>query len=433
LTSIRDRDSEASEDNSAPGASEDPWDAVRARMEDAFDLAGVDETLRQVILTPERILEVAVPIRRDDGATEVFSGWRVQHDTSRGPGKGGIRFHATLDEREVIALAAEMTLKCALVDIPFGGAKGGVRVDPATLSLGELERLTRRYAYDVATLLGPERDVPAPDVNTDSRVMSWVMDTISMIAGRSTPGVVTGKPIPLGGTHGHVGATSTGVTICTKAVFAELGIDLAGARAIVQGYGKVGGPLVYLLRSLGMRVIAVADALGAVHNPAGLDPAALSAHARTHGTVAGYPGGDRIDGKDIFDLNCELFVPAALGGVITAEVARRLHAKVIVEAANGPTTLLGDRVLQERSILVVPDILANAGGVVASYFEWAQDRQGYPWDPQVVSKRLHDTMSRALDATLRRADSLKVPLRRAAAALAVERVAEATALRGLFP
>jgi len=411
----------------------DAWEAVKERIADGVALAGIDAGTARLITNPERILEVAVPIRRDDGTIEVYTGWRIHHDTSRGPGKGGIRFHPDVDVHEVTALAADMTIKCAVVDIPFGGAKGGVRIDPGTLSLSELERLTRRYTFDVATILGPDRDVPAPDVNTDARVMAWVMDTISMIQGRSTPGVVTGKPIALGGSHGHVGATSTGVTICTKALFSELGMELTGARAVVQGYGKVGGPLVYLLTSLGMRVIAVADVQGAVHNPAGLDPAALSEHVARTGTVAGFPTADPLAREAIFALECELAVPAALGGVITAEVAEHFGAKVLIEAANGPTVPAADPVLERRGIVVVPDVLANAGGVMASYFEWAQDREGFAWEADVVAARLTRMMTKAFDDTYRRADELKVTLRRAAVALGLERVAEATSLRGLFP
>lgn len=411
----------------------DAWDAVTERLADALQLADVEDGVARRILPAERVLEVSVPVRLDDGQVEVFTGWRVQHDTSRGPGKGGIRFHPAVTAREVTALAAEMTVKCAVVDIPFGGAKGGVRVEPALLSAGELERVTRRYAYDVARLLGPDRDIPAPDVNTDERVMSWVMDTISMLEDRAVPGVVTGKPLPLGGSYGHVGATSVGVTVCTKAAFSRLGLDLAGARAVVQGYGKVGAPLVYLLRSLGMRVVAVADVHGAVHNPAGLDPAALSDHVATHGTVDGFVGADPLGADELFELPCEVLVPAALGGVITGPVAQRLQAGLVVEAANGPTTPTGDRVLAERGIVVVPDVLANAGGVVTSYFEWAQGRQGYRWPAATVSERLHATMTEALEATWRRAGGLKVSLRRAAFALGLERVAEATRLRGLFP
>ncbi|MDA8034106.1 MAG: Glu/Leu/Phe/Val dehydrogenase [Actinomycetota bacterium] len=418
-------------DAGEPGG--DAWDAVTERLTDALALAGVEEAVARRVLPPERVLEVAVPVRLDDGTVEVLTGWRVQHDTSRGPGKGGIRFHPDVTSREVMALAAEMTVKCAVVDIPFGGAKGGVRVDPTVLSPAELERVSRRYAYDIARLLGPDRDIPAPDVNTDERVMSWVMDTISMLEGRSVTGVVTGKPLPLGGSYGHVGATSTGVTICTKAACARLGIDLAGARAVVQGYGKVGAPLVYLLSSLGLRVVAVADVHGAAYNPAGLDPAALSEHVARNDTVAGFPAADPIGRDEVFEVPCDVLIPAALGGVLTAPVAGRCSAKVVVEAANGPTTPAGDRVLAERGIAVVPDVLANAGGVVASYFEWAQSRQGYRWDPSTVSDRLHATMSEALEATWQRAAALGVSLRRAAFALGAERVAEATRLRGLFP
>jgi glutamate dehydrogenase (NAD(P)+) len=411
----------------------DPLAAVLERLADAAALIGLDSGLHQMIAMPERVLEVSVPIRRDDGQVQVLRGWRVHHDTSRGPGKGGIRFHPAVDASEVTALAADMTVKCAIVDIPFGGAKGGVAVDPRQLSMGELERLTRRYAFDVASLLGPDRDIPAPDVNTDSRVMAWVMDTISMLHGQGMPGVVTGKPLAIGGSHGHVGATSTGVVQCVQEIFARLGMQLSGARAVVQGYGKVGAPLVFLLSSLGMRVVAVEDVGGAVHNTAGLDPAALSEHVRRAGTVAGFAGADAIGSGELYLLEAELAIPAALDGVISEAVAESLGATVVVEAANGPTVPAADPILQRRGITVVPDVLANSGGVTASYFEWAQARQGYPWDGALVASRLHDTMSRAFDATWQRAEELKVSLRRGAVALGVERVAEATRLRGLFP
>ncbi len=415
------------------GSGFDPFAAVLGRIADAASLLGLDPGLHEIIATPERVLEVAVPVRRDSGRIEVLRGWRVHHDTSRGPGKGGIRFHALVDAREVTALAAEMTVKCAVVDIPFGGAKGGVAVDPGELSVGELERLTRRYAFDVATLLGPERDVPAPDVNTDGRVMAWIMDTISMLRGEATFGVVTGKPLAIGGSQGHVGATSTGVVQCVQAIFQKLGMPVAGARAVVQGYGKVGAPLVFLLTSLGMRVVAVEDVGGAVHNPAGLDPTALGEHFQRTGTVAGFSMADPIDAGELFLLESELAVPAALDGAITEELAGRLGAKVVVEAANGPTVPEADQVLERRGVVVVPDVLANAGGVTASFFEWAQTRQGYPWDAETVAGRLSQYMRRAFTATWDRSEQLKVTLRRAAFALGVERVAEATTLRGLFP
>ncbi|MDA8297991.1 MAG: Glu/Leu/Phe/Val dehydrogenase [Actinomycetota bacterium] len=416
-----------------PAAPEDPWLAFRSRLEEAAQLAELEAGLAEIVITPEKVLEVAVPFRRDDGSIEMCQGWRVQHDTSRGPGKGGVRFHPALTASEVTALSAEMTIKCAVVGIPFGGAKGGVRVETRGLSVGELERLTRRYAFDVSPLLGPDRDVPAPDVNTDARVMAWIMDTISMMRGEATPGVVTGKPLAIGGSQGHVGATSTGVTICVQSIFAQLGESLAGARAVVQGVGKVGGPLVYLLTSLGMRVIAVADVYGAIHNPAGLDPAALSEHIATTGSVVGFPLADPIPPAALFGLECEVLVPAALGGVIDAGVAEQLGCKMIVEAANGPTLPDADAVLERRKILVVPDVLANAGGVTASYFEWAQSRQGFAWDGQLVAERLRTMMQQAFEATWERAEVLKVPLRKAAITLGLERVAEATRLRGLFP
>jgi len=411
----------------------DSWDAIRARIEDAANLLGLEDWITQLIVTPERILEVAIPIRRDDGRVEVFTGWRVQHSTARGPGKGGIRFHPAVDVREVMALAADMTIKCAVVDIPFGGAKGGVVVDPASLSEAELERLTRRYAFDIASLLGADRDVPAPDVNTDARIMSWIMDTVSMMRGDVTPGVVTGKPIAIGGIAGHVGATSSGVVLCARATFRELGMPLSGARAVVQGYGKVGAPLVFLLSSLGVRVVAVADVGGAIHNPGGIDPAALAEHFGRVGTVAGFPDADAIDPGSLFSIECELAIPAALEGVITADVAASFGGRVLVEAANGPTTPEADPILEERGVTVVPDVLANAGGVVASYFEWAQARQGYAWESGVFSTRHRETMERAFDATWQKSAMLKVPLRRAAVALGLDRVAEATRLRGLFP
>ncbi|HXZ82508.1 MAG TPA: Glu/Leu/Phe/Val dehydrogenase [Acidimicrobiales bacterium] len=411
----------------------DPWYAIRARIQDAAHLLGLEEGLTQIIVAPERILEVAIPIRRDAGHVEVFTGWRVQHSTARGPGKGGIRFHPAVDVHEVMALAADMTIKCAVVDIPFGGAKGGVVVDPASLSEAELERLTRRYAFDISSLLGPDRDVPAPDVNTDGRIMSWIMDTVSMMRGNVTPGVVTGKPIAIGGIVGYVGATSSGVVLCAQATFRELGMAFTGSRAVIQGYGKVGAPLVYLLSSLGVRVVAIADVGGAIHNPGGIDPAALADHFRRAGTVAGFANADAIDPASLFAIECELAIPAALDGVITAEVASSFGGRVLVEAANGPTTPEADPILEERGITVVPDVLANAGGVVASYFEWAQARQGYAWEPGVFSTRHRETMERAFDATWQESIALKVPLRRAAVALGLGRVAEATRLRGLFP
>ena len=334
---------------------------------------------------------------------------------------------------EICALSADMSIKCAVVNIPFGGAKGGVKCDPLAMSRGELERLTRRFTFDIAAILGPDRDIPAPDVNTDPQVMSWVMDTISMIRGHSTPGVVTGKPVAIGGTYGHAGATSVGVAIVAKAIFERLGVDVHGARAVVQGYGKVGAPLLELLADMGMLVVGVADVDGAIHNPAGIDPVALHEHVLATGTVAGFEASDAIAQSELFAVESDLAVPAALGGSIDGAVAQTMAAKVLIEAANGPTTRDGEAVLDERGIVSVPDVLANAGGVVASYFEWAQDLQGIPWERDVFKRRLQTTMLDAFNHVYDRSETLKVPMRQAAVAVGVERIAEAIALRGLFP
>jgi glutamate dehydrogenase (NAD(P)+) len=409
------------------------WTAVLERLDEAAALAKLDPDVHRMLRGPRRVMEVAVPVRLDDGSVEVFTGWRVHHDTTRGPGKGGIRFHPALDLDEVKALAAMMTFKTALVDLPFGGAKGGVRCDPTKLSLGELERVTRRYTYEVSPLLGPDTDIPAPDVNTDGRVMAWLMDTLSMVESRPLPASVTGKPLSIGGTRGHSGATSSGCLVVARAAFRQLGLPLTGARVVLQGFGKVGGPLAFLLTSAGMRVVAVGDVGGAVANEGGLDIGSLSDHVHETGTVNGFPGGEVVDLAAIWDIECELVIPAALGGAIDADVAERLRTKVIVEAANGPTTLDAQPVLDRKGIVVVPDILANAGGVTASYFEWAQAVQGYPWDEELVAERLRDRMDHAFTAVWARAQNLHVNLRAAAFVVAVERVAAALEARGLFP
>ena len=411
----------------------DAWQAINERLDDAAALIDLDPGIHDVLRNCERTLEVSVPVKMDDGSVQVFTGWRVHHDTTRGPGKGGIRFHPSVDAEEVKALAAGMTYKTAVLDLPFGGAKGGVRCDPTVLSIGELERLTRRYAYEITPLIGTDRDVPAPDVNTDGRVMAWLMDTVAMTTGQHQTGIVTGKPLSIGGTRLHSGATSQGVVVSVRAAFEQLGIALPGRRAVIQGFGKVGGPLAFLLSSAGMRIVAVSDARGAVLNEGGLDPQELSAHVAATGTVAGFGGGDPIEAGDVYAVPAEVFVPAALGGVITPEVAEVLASRVVVEAANGPTTPAAEPILERRGIVVVPDILANAGGVTASYFEWAQNRQGMAWEDDVVADRLRSRMERAFGDVWAEADRLGVSLRRAAFALAVDRVAVAIAARGLFP
>ncbi|HEY5267288.1 MAG TPA: Glu/Leu/Phe/Val dehydrogenase [Acidimicrobiales bacterium] len=410
-----------------------PWVRVASLIENAGQLLGLDEGMIQRIITPERILEVAVPVRRDSGDVDMFTGWRIQHNTSRGPGKGGIRFHPSVNVDEIAALSADMSIKCAVVNIPYGGAKGGVKVDPSLLSRGELERLTRRYAFSIAPMIGPDRDIPAPDINTDPQVMSWIMDTVSMLSGHNVPGVVTGKPLAIGGSLGHAGATSFGVTICTIALLKQLNRTPEGERVVIQGYGKVGAPLIKLLSQRGMKVVGLADVHGAIHVPDGIDHLKMAAHFDETRTIMGYPGGDEIHADELFSLPSDIAIPAALGGVIDENVAAKMAASIMVEAANGPTTGDGAAILTSRDIQVVPDVLANAGGVVASYFEWAQDLQGFMWELELFQQRLEKTMHEAFDSVWVRHEQLNVPLRDTALVVGVERIAEATELRGLFP
>jgi glutamate dehydrogenase (NAD(P)+) len=411
----------------------DRWGETLALVDDAATLANVPADWRGKLRTPQRVLEVAVPVRRDDGRVDVFTGWRVQHDTTRGPAIGGIRFHPQLDRDELCALAVAMTIKSALLDIPFGGAMGGVRCDPKQLSLVELERVTRRYAFEVMALLGPDRDVPAPDVNTDGRVMGWLVDTITVAQGHELNASVTGKPQAIGGTQQHAGATAAGVTMTVRNVYAQLGMTIANSRVIIQGFGKVGEPLAFLLHSAGMRVVAVQDVTGALHNPVGIDVAALSAHVKEHGTIVGFPLADAVEPSKFWTLPTDLAVPAALSGALDEEAAQALTARVVVEAAYGPTVASADAILAERGVVVVPDVVANAGGVVASYFEWAQNRQGVAWEQSVSAERFHRTLEHAFLAVWARAASLNVSLRRGAYALALARISEALESRGLWP
>ena len=410
-----------------------PWLRIASLIEEAGHILELDDGLIQRIVTPERILEVSIPVRRDSGKVDVFTGWRIQHDSSRGPGKGGIRFHQSVNVDEIAALSADMSIKCAVVNIPYGGAKGGVKVDPDTLSRDELERLTRRYAFAIAPMIGPDRDIPAPDINTDPQVMSWIMDTVSMLRGHSMPGVVTGKPLAIGGSFGHAGATSLGVTICTLGLLKQLGLSPEGQRVIIQGYGKVGGPLIKLLTDRGMKVVGLADIHGAIHVPDGIDAHRMSDHYAEAHTIIGYPGAEEVAPDAFFTIPSDIAIPAALGGVVDEKVASTMSASMMVEAANGPTTGEGASILAERGIPVVPDVLANAGGVVASYFEWAQDMQGFMWERELFTKRLETFMQNAFDSVWVRHQELGLALRDTALVVGVERIAEATRLRGLFP
>jgi glutamate dehydrogenase (NAD(P)+) len=409
------------------------WEAALSQLDEAARIMNLDPGVHEILRTPKRSLSVAVPVRLDDGGVSVFTGYRVHHNTSRGPSKGGIRYHPDVDLDEVKALAMWMTWKCAIMGIPYGGAKGGVAVDPKSLSQAELERLTRRFALELVSMIGPDRDIPAPDVGTDEQIMAWIMDTYSMNVGHSVPGVVTGKPLSVGGSLGRGEATSRGVMYITAATMKALGMAVEESTVAIQGYGKVGGPAVRLLTDLGCRVVAVSDVHGGVHQPEGLSPTGLASYRNETGTVAGYEGGEPITNDELLTLDVDVLVPAALESVISGQNADHIRARVIVEAANGPTTPAADEVLHDRGVLVVPDILANAGGVTVSYFEWVQDLQAYFWSEDEVNERLRAIMERSYVDVLDLAEQKKVTMRTAATILGVSRVAEAHTTRGLFP
>ena len=413
--------------------SENAWQQALSQLDQAAAIMGLDENIHRVLRYPKRALEVAVPVRMDDGTVTVFTGYRVHHNTSRGPSKGGIRYHPSVTLDEVKALAMWMTWKCAVVGIPYGGAKGGVIVNPKELSAGELERMTRRYASEILPLIGPERDIPAPDVGTDEQVMAWIMDTYSMNQGFSVPGVVTGKPQSVGGSAGRRAATARGVMYVTVATLKHLAMPVDEARVVVQGYGKVGAPVVDLLHSQGCLIVGVADVNGGVYNPRGLSPEDLARHNQEAGTVADLEGAEAIPSDQILELECDVLVPAALESVITEKNADRVQARVIVEAANGPVDIEADEILHDRKVHLVPDILANAGGVTVSYFEWVQDLYAYFWTEDEVNDRLRGVMEDAYVSVLETASERDVTMRRAATILGVSRVAEAHKTRGLYP
>ena len=409
-------------------------DSALHQLAEAAKQLGLDDGMHAMLATPRRSLEVAVPLRRDDGTLQVLHGYRVQHNLSRGPAKGGIRFHPHTDLDEVRALAMWMTWKCALIGIPYGGAKGGVAVDPRLLSRNELERVTRRYASEIMPIIGPEKDIPAPDVGTDEQTMAWMMDTCSIHAGYTVTGVVTGKPVSIGGSEGRGGATSRGVVYATFSALHEAGVDHRGATVAVQGFGKVGGLAAQFLHDAGCVVVAVSDWKGGVHDAKGLNPAALLRHLRTGAdTVVGYPGTDTITNAELLELDVDVLVPAALEGVVHEGNADRVRARFVVEGANGPTTPDADAVLEGNGVRVVPDVLANAGGVAVSYFEWVQDLQAYFWTEDEVNDRLKRLMESAYDQVSELARDRRVSLRTAAQMIGVGRVAEAHRTRGLYP
>jgi glutamate dehydrogenase (NAD(P)+) len=420
--------------SSLPPSSSDhsPFDAMLQEFAGAARLLGLDEGLWKVLTHPKRQIIVSCPVMMDNGKVEVFTGYRVQYNITLGPAKGGIRFHPDVTLDEVKALAAWMTWKCAVAGVPFGGGKGGVICDPTTMSPRELEALTRRYIAEIADAIGPDKDVPAPDVNTNAQTMAWVMDTYSMHVGMTCTAVVTGKPVEMGGSLGRREATGRGVMITTREAAAHLGFDIAGATVAVQGFGNVGSVSADLLSKIGAKVVAVTDWKGGLHNPNGIDIPALIEWTEQHKTVHGFPGADPMDRPAIFGLDVDVLIPAALENQINAKNADSIKAKVIVEGANGPTTPTAHQSLHKRGVFIVPDILANAGGVTTSYFEWVQDRHGYFWEEHEVNERLELKMVDAFNTVLKTALQFKTDMRTAAYIVAINKVATVTKLRGMY-
>jgi len=409
-----------------------PWLAAEARFDEAATRLNMDDGLRKVLRAPAKEITVHIPVQLDDGRLEVFTGYRVQHSIARGPGKGGIRFAPDVTLDEVRALASWMTWKCAVVNIPFGGAKGGVICDPNLLSDSELEKLTRRYTAELMDFLGPERDVPAPDVNTNDRVMAWIMDTYSMHARHTVTAVVTGKPMALGGSRGRPEATGRGCMIVTRQALKLLGKDPEFTSVVIQGLGNVGGMAAKLMARAGFKIVGLIERDGAVYNTHGLDPVAVMEHRKETGSIQDFSGGETVDRNEALFLPCDVLLPAATENVITSENADRLRCSILCEGANGPTTSVADQILADKKVFVIPDILANAGGVTVSYFEWVQDRQGFFWNEQLVNTRLEEIMVESFDAVVEYAVKHNVNNRTAAYMLALDRVALAIKLRGIY-
>ncbi len=410
-----------------------PFRIAMRQFDAAADKLRLDPGMREVLRAPRRALSLSLPIKMDDGTIKVFPGFRVQHNNARGPCKGGIRYHPNVTFDEVQALASWMTWKCATVNIPFGGAKGGIICDPKHLSKNELERLTRRYAYEISDFIGPDRDIPAPDVYTDAQVMAWIMDTYSMTRGHSVPGVVTGKPTFLGGSAGRHEATARGCVYVIRCACEAMEINHKGAVASIQGFGNAGSIAAELLHRIGMKVIAVSDSKGGILNPKGLDIPKVVAHKHKTGSVTRFPAAKPIASEEVLELECDVLVPAALENQITLANADRVRARIVAEAANGPTTPGADRVLHDKGVLVIPDILANAGGVTVSYFEWVQDLQELFWDAEEVNRKLDKVMGKAFADVHATTREYKVDMRTGAYILAIDRVAKATETRGIWP
>jgi glutamate dehydrogenase (NAD(P)+) len=413
-------------------ATDNPFEELMSRFDDAARRLGLEPSLYRILRTPEKQIIVAVPVQRDNGEVEVYTGYRVIYNTSRGPAKGGIRFDMQVTLDEVKALAGWMTWKCAVVNLPFGGAKGGVVCDPSTMSNGEIERLTRRYTTGIIETLGPDSDVPAPDVNTNERVMAWVMDTYSMHKRHTVTAVVTGKPVEMGGSLGRREATGRGCMFVTREALKKLGRPVQGTRVAVQGFGNVGSVAADLMAKQGMSIVAVSDKSGGIYNPKGLDLAAVMKHVKANRFLQGYKDADSITNDELLTLDCDVLVPAALENVITETNAPKIRARIICEGANGPTTAEADPILNDKGIFVIPDILANAGGVTVSYFEWVQDRGGYFWDEETVNNRLERIMVNSFEEVTAMAEKHKVDNRIGAYMLSIDRVAAVHRLRGMY-
>ena len=409
-----------------------PWESQRARFDLAARKLNLDEGLWRVLRSPNRELTVYIPVQMDDGRLEVFTGYRVQHSIARGPAKGGIRYAPDVTLDEVRALASWMTWKCAVVNIPFGGAKGGVICDPHKMSMGEVERMTRRYTSELIEFIGPEKDVPAPDVNTNEQTMAWMMDTYSMHMRQTVTAVVTGKPINIGGSRGRREATGRGVMIVCDEACQKLGLSRESSRVIIQGFGNVGSNAARLMMEAGYKITGIAEYDGGLYNPHGIDIHALLEYRTRNGTVVGFKGAEPADPHELITQDCDILIPAATENVITSRNADQIKARIVVEGANGPTTAVADEILNDKKIFVVPDILANAGGVTASYFEWVQDRQGYFWKESVVNEQLESILRESFDDVVRYAEAHSVNNRIAAYMLAIDRVAFTIKQRGIY-
>jgi glutamate dehydrogenase (NAD(P)+) len=412
---------------------ENPYEIAKDQLRRVATLFGVDSNLVNILQECKKAVVVSVPVTMDDGNIVAYEGYRVTHNIARGPSKGGIRYHPDVELDEVKALAMWMTWKCALMGIPFGGAKGGIAVDPKKLTPGELQRMTRRYTSEIINEIGPEKDIPAPDVGTDGSVMAWIFDTYSMNKGHSVLGVVTGKPLNVGGSLGRLEATAHGALYCIQEAIRKRDMPMAGLRAVVQGFGNVGSFLAKFLADEGATVIAVSDSRGGIYNDAGLDMSAVLAHKQETGALEGLRGTESITNEELLLLDCDVLAPCALEQVITRDNADQVKAKIIAEGANGPVTPAADEILDERGVLVLPDVLANAGGVVVSYFEWVQGLQEYFWKEDEINSKLRDITTRAFNETWRTAEDRKTSMRLSAYGLAVRRVADATVTRGLYP